>query len=90
VVVVEDAAPQTTQERAEEQATVVIAAETAEEHPAPARARAGGRRRLPRATLWRKKTELRLPRLLKKGESQPHPEQRSLHQGTPLARIRVQ
>jgi len=41
VVIVEDAAPQTTQERAEEQPTVVIAAETAEEHLAPTRAEAG-------------------------------------------------
>jgi len=41
VVVVEDAAPQTTQEHAEEQPTVVTVAETAEEHPAPARTRAG-------------------------------------------------
>jgi len=41
VVVVEDATPQATQERAEEQPTAVNAAETAEEHPASERARAG-------------------------------------------------
>ena len=39
-VVVEDAAPQTTQEQIEGQPTVVTMAETAEEHPAPARTRA--------------------------------------------------
>ncbi|XP_021303745.1 uncharacterized protein LOC110430404 [Sorghum bicolor] len=40
-VVVEDAAPQTTQEGTEGHPTVVVGAETAEEHPAPAKTRAG-------------------------------------------------
>jgi len=41
MVVVEDAVPQTAQEHAEEQPTVGTVAETAEEHPAPARTGAG-------------------------------------------------
>jgi len=41
VAVVGDAVPQTTQEHAEEQPATTTAAESAEEHPAPARARAG-------------------------------------------------
>ena len=40
MTVVEDATPQTTQEHAEEQPAATIVAESAEEHPAPARTRA--------------------------------------------------
>ena len=41
VAVVGDTAPQTTQEHAEEQPATTTVAESTEEHPAPARARAG-------------------------------------------------
>jgi len=76
---------------------VVTGAETAEEHPAPVRIRAStpardeeAARTPPRAVLRRRKTELRLPCLLKKGGSPLHPEQRPLRQRAPLAEIKVQ
>ena len=75
-IVVEE---QTGQEQFEEQPMVVTAAESAEGHPAPARTGAStparddeAARTPPRAVSRRRKTELRLPRLLKKGGSQLH------------------
>jgi len=96
-VVDENASKQTIRVPTEEQPTVVAAAETAEE--APAQTRTGGARQqgmmrlrgcLPRAVSWRRATEPRLPRLLKKEGPRLHPEQRLLCQRAPLAGIRVQ
>jgi len=76
---------------------VVIGAETAEEHQlqrgqeqAPLWGMKRLRGHLPREVLWRRKTKLRLPRLLKKGGSPLHPEQRPLRQRAPLAVVKVQ